>query len=271
MRRRSTRTAGLLIVILGIWGGLVPFVGPYFHFAMGPTKSWTWTTDRFWLDVLPGIVAVLGGLMLLGAGPRPGGKLGALLALAAGIWFAIGPDVSLLWNASGAQGAAHGAKFVRVLEMVTYHPLLGAVIAGLAGYALPGLVTRRAEAAAADAEARAAPAAAGENAVATRQLPSVRREEVDAATRREPAVVPGETVRETEPQPVRESPRPDPGVDEPATTVMDRPVPGDPDDVPTAHSAAADPPPASPAAEAGPGGAVSVRRRRGGLLSRLRR
>lgn len=164
MRRMSTRAAGLLILILGIWGGLVPFIGPYFHFSLGPTKSWTWTTGRFWLDVLPAIVAIIGGLMLLGSGPRPGGKLGALLALAAGTWFAIGPQVSLLWNASGAQGAAHGAKFIRVLELLTYHTLLGVIIAALAGYALPGLVTRRTaaaeEAAAEESAVAAAPAAA---------------------------------------------------------------------------------------------------------------
>jgi hypothetical protein len=86
VRSLSTRAAGLLILILGLWGWLVPFIGSYFHFALGPNHSWTWTSGRFWLSVLPGAVAVLGGLMLLGSGPRAGGKLGALLALAAGIW-----------------------------------------------------------------------------------------------------------------------------------------------------------------------------------------
>jgi len=147
MRSLSTRAAGFLILIMGIWGGVIPFVGPYFHFTLGPDKSWTWTSGRFWLDVLPGIVAALGGLMLVSAGPRVSGKLGALLALAAGIWFAIGPDVSLLWNSAGAQGAAHGSKSVRVLETLSYHTALGAVMAAIAGYALPGFVRRRAVAA----------------------------------------------------------------------------------------------------------------------------
>src|SRR5436305_6118243 len=102
MRSLSTRAAGLLILVLGVWGGLVPFVAPYFHFALGPDKSWTWTSGRLYLSVIPGIVAVVAGLMLIGAGPRASARLGALLALAAGIWFAIGPDVSLLWNAAGA-------------------------------------------------------------------------------------------------------------------------------------------------------------------------
>jgi hypothetical protein len=143
MRSFSTRAVGLLILVLGVWGGLAPFVAPYFHFTLGPTKSWTWTSGRLYLDVLPGIAAVLGGLMLIGAGPRRSARLGALLALAGGIWFAIGPDVSLLWDAAGAQGAAHGSKTVRVLEMLTYHTGLGVLIAALAGYALPRFVPAR--------------------------------------------------------------------------------------------------------------------------------
>jgi hypothetical protein len=137
MRSLSTRATGLLILALGLWGGLVPFVGHYFHFALGPDKSWTWTTGRLYLSVLPAAAAVLGGLMLIGAGPRPGARVGALLAIAAGIWFVIGPDVSHLWNASGAQGAAHGSTTVRVLEMLAYHTALGALLAALGGYALP--------------------------------------------------------------------------------------------------------------------------------------
>ncbi len=154
MRSLSTRTAGLLILALGAWGGIAPFIGHYFHFALGPDKSWAWTTGRLYLSVLPGAAAVLGGLMLIGAGWRPSARLGALLAIAAGIWFAIGPDVSHLWNAAGAQGAAHGSKLVRVLEMLAYHTLLGSVLAALGGYALPRFV--------------AAPVAAAEPATARR-------------------------------------------------------------------------------------------------------
>jgi hypothetical protein len=218
MRSLSKRAAGFFIVILAIWGGLIPFVGPYFHFAMGPDKSWTWTSGRLWLDVLPGAVAILGGLMLLGAGPRLSGKLGALLALAAGIWFAIGPSMSLLWNSSGAQGAAHGSTGVRVLEMVTYHSALGAVMAALAGYALPGFVTRRAavvgepavaepavaepavgepaggEPAAVGAGAAGAGAAAERDVAAAPQRSGVRNDEVagaGAGTQREPVAAGG--------------------------------------------------------------------------------
>src|SRR5436305_1125125 len=133
MRSISTRAAGLLLVVLGVWGGLVPFVGHYFHFALGPDKAWTWAAARFYLDVLPGVATVLGGLILMGAGPRGSARLGALLALAGGIWFAIGPEISQLWHAGGAQGAGHGSAHIQMLEMLTYHTGLGVVTAALAG------------------------------------------------------------------------------------------------------------------------------------------
>lgn len=143
MRTITTRTAGLIILALGIWGGIIPFVGPYFHFTLGPDSAWTWTTQRLWLDVLPAIAAVLGGLILLGHGPRLTGKLGALLALAAGIWFAIGPTISELWRYAGAQGVAHGHRAVRMLESLSFHSGLGVLIAALAAFALPGLLLAR--------------------------------------------------------------------------------------------------------------------------------
>jgi hypothetical protein len=138
---------------------LVPFVGPYFHFALGPNHSWTWTTGRFYLSVLPAIAAILGGVILLASGPRVSGRIGALLALAGGVWFAIGPTVSLLW-ASDAYGLPHGHKGTRMLELLTYHTGLGVLIATFAAYALPGYVAlrRRATATAGAATGAAAPA-----------------------------------------------------------------------------------------------------------------
>jgi hypothetical protein len=141
-RSVTTRVAGLVVLIAGLWGGLVPFVGPYFHFALGPNHSWTWTTGRFYLSVLPAIAAVLGGLILLARGPWPSGRVGALLALAGGVWFAIGPTISLLW-APDAYGLPHGPKGTRMLELLTYHTGLGVLIATFAAYALPGVIAVR--------------------------------------------------------------------------------------------------------------------------------
>jgi hypothetical protein len=148
LRTVTTRFAGLVILIAGIWGGLIPFVGPYFHFALGPDHTWTWSASRLYLDVLPGAAAFVGGLLLLGGGPWMIGRLGALLALAGGIWFAVGPDVSRLWHAGGAQGAVNGHKGTRMLELLTFHSGLGALVITLAAYALPGVLALRAAAAA---------------------------------------------------------------------------------------------------------------------------
>jgi hypothetical protein len=298
MRSLSTRTAGLLILALGIWGGLIPFVGPYFHFVLGIDKSWTWTTSRLYLDVLPALAAVLGGLMLIGAGPRPSARLGALLAIAAGIWFAIGPDVSHLWNAAGAEGAAHGSRTVRTLEMLAYHTGLGALLAALGGYALPRFVAARevvAEPAATVPPARrvggrtaaAEEPVAGEAVPAGRETDGERREEPVAQREAETAAIP---VREPETSalPAREPETAAMPAREPETAAMpagEAPLARDDGEEPadagepaagpstgapdarTGESAGAMPPEAT----GGPygGRTHTVRRRRGGLLSAL--
>jgi hypothetical protein len=142
-RSVTTRVSGLIILIAGIWGGLIPFVGPYFHFALGPDHAWRWTSGRLYLDILPAVAAILGGLLLLGAGPWLSGRIGAVLALAAGIWFAAGPDVSRLWHSGGAQGLPHGHGGTRMLEYLTFHSGLGVLITALAAYALPGSIAIR--------------------------------------------------------------------------------------------------------------------------------
>jgi hypothetical protein len=139
-RHVTTRVSGLIILIAGIWGGLIPFLGPTFNFTLGPNVAWHWTTGRLWLSVLPAAAAVLGGLILMGGGPRVSGRFGALLALAGGVWFIVGPDVSMLWNHGvSQQGVAHGHHtFTRFLEYLTLHSGIGALITALAAFSLPG-------------------------------------------------------------------------------------------------------------------------------------
>jgi hypothetical protein len=161
LRSVATRLAGLTILILGIWGGIIPFVGPYFHFTLGPDHAWTWTTGRLWLSVLPSIAAVIGGLWLLEAGPWASGRIGALLALVAGIWFVVGPELSILWHPGGQVGLAHGSTTVQMLERLSFHAGLGVLIAALAGYALPRALAPRTERTAAVAEGTAASPVAG--------------------------------------------------------------------------------------------------------------
>ncbi|MFJ1457361.1 hypothetical protein [Nocardia sp. N2S4-5] len=82
---------GLAVLLLGIWGALIPFIGPYFDFTYTPDEPWVWSAARGWLQVLPGVAAAIGGLLMLSSGNRVVALAGAWLAAAAGAWFVIGP------------------------------------------------------------------------------------------------------------------------------------------------------------------------------------
>jgi hypothetical protein len=96
--------SGVLLILLGCWGALAPFVGPYFHFAYTPDTAWAMTAGRFWLEILPGAVTAIGGLILLVSAFRPAVIVGAILAAAAGTWFALGSLIAPLWTGYGAVG-----------------------------------------------------------------------------------------------------------------------------------------------------------------------
>ncbi len=139
--RRLPRTtgalSGFLVILLGLWGALIPFVGPYFHYAFGSFQTWHYTSERLWLDIVPGAVAVIGGLMLVRSSHRMSGLIGGWLAVAAGAWFAVGPTVSLLWHHAGDPiGAPMGGHTRQALELLGYFQALGVLIAALAAFAM---------------------------------------------------------------------------------------------------------------------------------------
>jgi hypothetical protein len=128
----------VLLVMLGAWGALIPFVGPYFHFAYTPDTAWTYTSGRIWLEVLPGASALLGGLIVLATRIRPVAQLGACLALFSGAWFAVGGILSPLWTTGPgiAAGTPVGGTAARVTEQLGFFTGLGVVIVFLAALAL---------------------------------------------------------------------------------------------------------------------------------------
>lgn len=91
--RRRGSLCGLLLILLGAWGALVPFVGPYFTFAFTPNQAWAYNSGRLYLSIVPGAAAVLGGLLVLVTRNRPAGMLGGLLAAAGGAWFIAGQPI----------------------------------------------------------------------------------------------------------------------------------------------------------------------------------
>jgi hypothetical protein len=145
MQRSRGATIGFLLVLLGIWGAIIPFIGPYFGYTFGVTTPWFFTYDRLWLSVLPGIAVFLGGLILGPSANRTSGGFGAWLALIGGIWFVVGPVISQLWQADGLGapiGTPAGSRELQVLEQLGYFYGLGAVITALAGIALGRMMTR---------------------------------------------------------------------------------------------------------------------------------
>ena len=141
IRRTHGIFGGLLVALLGIWGGIIPFIGPYFHYAFTPDKAWTYTTGRLDLEILPGAGALLGGLILMGARSRHAALFGSLLAIASGAWFALGNVFAPLWTvANPAGGPASSGTLMRALEQVGFFTGLGLVIVLIAA-AVAGRIT----------------------------------------------------------------------------------------------------------------------------------
>jgi len=138
MRRSRGAFSGFLLILLGLWGALIPFIGPYFHFAYTPDKAWTYNTGRLWLELLPGAAVFLGGVLLMAARSRHTALFGALLAAAAGAWFVLGQSLSPLWNHHVALGGtpASSTQYMRIMEQLGFFTALGVVIVFVAGAAL---------------------------------------------------------------------------------------------------------------------------------------
>ena len=149
IRRSHGVLGGTLIALLGIWGALVPFVGPYFHYAYTPDKAWTYDHGRLLLEVLPGAGAFVGGVLLIYAMSRHLALFGALLGILSGAWFALGNVFAPLWttNTAPAGVPASSTTFMRIMEQVGFFTGLGIVLvlisAAVAGRvtAVPRLVT----------------------------------------------------------------------------------------------------------------------------------
>jgi hypothetical protein len=123
--------SGVLLILLGAWGALIPLVGPYFHYAFTPDTAWSFTSGRIWLEIAPGAAALIGGLIVLVSSLRPVAMFGAWLAALAGVWFVAGNTLSALWTKGGvsAIGSPVGGTVARTAEQIGFFTGLGVVIA----------------------------------------------------------------------------------------------------------------------------------------------
>jgi hypothetical protein len=137
--RSRGAVSGLLLVLLGLWGALIPLVGPYFHYAYTPDTAWTFTAGRVWLEVVPGAAVLVGGLLVLVSASRPTAMFGAGLAAAGGAWFALGTVLSPIWPAAATLNSGSPAgttMLIRQLEHLGFFTGLGVVIVFVAALAL---------------------------------------------------------------------------------------------------------------------------------------
>jgi len=147
MRRSRGVLSGLLLVLLGAWGGLIPFIGPYFHYAYTPDTTWTYNTARLWLEILPGAAVFLGGALLMITANRTIAMFGALLASAGGAWFALGTVLSPLWNNNVVLGGSPASATVvmKIAEQIGFFTGLGVVVVFIAATAFGRVLSLPAE------------------------------------------------------------------------------------------------------------------------------
>ncbi|MGH9076090.1 MAG: hypothetical protein ACRDY0_01320 [Acidimicrobiales bacterium] len=142
---------GLGAVILGAWGGIVPFVGPLFNYSSNGAPAWQWSTMHSLLYLVPGAVAMVAGVLILAqarAVSHPGAARGSvalagLVLVACGAWFVIGP---VAWPALGRTtlvfGTA-GSATDNFLNQIGYNLGVGVLLATLGGMALKALAAER--------------------------------------------------------------------------------------------------------------------------------
>src|SRR5260221_11251065 len=94
VRRSRGAFSGALLVLLGLWGGLAPLIGPLLHFAYTPDRAWVVTSGRVWLEFIPPAIVIVGGLTMLAGRLRPWALLCAPMAGAGGCGFRPGTVVA---------------------------------------------------------------------------------------------------------------------------------------------------------------------------------
>jgi len=135
--------SGVLLVVLGAWAALVPFIGPYFDFAYTPSanQAWMWTAERGYMEVVPGAAAFVGGLILLFSTSRVMAIFGAWLGVAGGAWLILGPPLAAYLNIDLGQPDPASDLRVRTLESLFFFYAIGAAILFVASFALGRMST----------------------------------------------------------------------------------------------------------------------------------
>lgn len=142
MPRSRGAVSGLLLVILGAWGAVIPFVGPHFNFAYTPDHDWAWSTARGWLEVLPGAAATASGVLIIVSRNRAVAMLGGWVAVLAGAWFVVGGQLAPLLGIGSTGDPVAATERKRAVLEVSYFSGLGALIVFLGALVLARTAAR---------------------------------------------------------------------------------------------------------------------------------
>jgi hypothetical protein len=146
--RRGLGLLCLAILLLGAWGGIVPYIGPRFGYRANASGSFQWSAAHTLLYLIPGAVAmgwalvILLALMVRGRGLPVVKAIAALTIVAAGAWFVLGPEVWPVFSSSVVFGPATG-PLARLVNQIGYNFGLGVLLAVLGAVLLARPATDR--------------------------------------------------------------------------------------------------------------------------------
>lgn len=152
--RLTATIGGVIAVVVGAWGGIAPYVGHAIRYSADGSATWTWNLQHGLLSLLPGAMALVGGLVLIASTwarrarasvLHTVGLTGAavLLCLSA-VWFLIGASVWPIYFTSHVLAAASPVRTLG--NMVGYYLAEGfllAVVASAAGSWAVGSLPKR--------------------------------------------------------------------------------------------------------------------------------
>ena len=113
--RLGIGAAGCVAVLVSVWGGIVPYVGPLFNSSTDGFAAWRWNLAHTVLALLPGAAGALLGFFVLAEsrdvtvrnGRMSLAATAGVLLMVCGAWFAIGP---LAWPVISSGGSYFVAR-----------------------------------------------------------------------------------------------------------------------------------------------------------------
>jgi hypothetical protein len=139
---------GVVTILIGVWGGLVPYIGHALNFNADGSALWTWNLQHGLLYLAPGIAAVAGGSFLVLSAfvdrvrsldlSRMTLPFATVLLGLSGIWFLVGPSVWPIYYSAHVFAATSPVR--TFAEMTVYNLAEGIILSVVAGVVGTGAV-----------------------------------------------------------------------------------------------------------------------------------